>query len=184
MMDQNDDYALLAASRDGDREAFASLYALHQRRVNSIALNFFGGDADRAAEVVQRVFVKLFGNPTAFRGDSQFTTWIYRVTVNACIDERRRFSRFFGLEDYFGLAETKPGPDDRFDRREVAIQVRSAIATLRPRYRLPLILKYVEDLSYREISEVLDISVGTVSSRLNRGHSMLAKKLAHLRGEI
>ncbi len=184
MIESRDESDLLAEFKNGNREAFGALYDRHRRRVFSIAVNYFGGDSERAGDVVQQVFLKLFRNSAGFRGEAEFTTWLYRVTVNACIDEQRKFGRFFGLEDFFGLADGRIRHDERFQQMQISQQVQKAIATLKPEYRSPLVLKYTEGLSYQEIAEVLEISIGTVSSRLNRGHAMLAKKLAHLRGEV
>lgn len=181
MFETSDERDLLADFKNGDRGAFETLYVLHRRRVFSIAVNYFGGDRERAGDVVQQVFLKLFRNPSGFRGEAEFTTWIYRVTINACIDEHRKSRRFLGLDDFLGLADRRIRHDERFQQLQVSEQVRKAIATLKPEYRSLLVLKYSEGLSYQEIAEVLNISIGTVSSRLNRGHTMLARKLAHLK---
>src|SRR4030095_6667541 len=95
---------LIADCRKGRRDAMQALFTAHQRRVYSIALNFFGGDADKAADVTQQVFLKLF-TKMSFRGDAEFTTWLYRMTVNACIDESRKGRRLFGLADWFTAVE-------------------------------------------------------------------------------
>jgi RNA polymerase sigma-70 factor (ECF subfamily) len=112
------------------------------------------------------------------------TTWIYRLTVNACIDEQRRTRRFFSIENFFGESRARKTPDEKFERRELADEVQKAVGELKPKFRLPILLKYSEGLSYEEIARVLDCSIGTVGSRLNRGHKMLAQKLKHLKGEI
>ncbi len=179
---QND---LIAECRKGNREAMHALFMEHQRRVYSIALSFFGGDSDRASDVTQQVFLKIF-TKMSFRGDAEFTTWLYRMTVNACIDETRKVRRLFGLADWFTVAEpvVKTSLDEKIRLREIAAEVQTVIGSLEPKYRLPLVLKYVEELSYQEIADVLDCSIGTVSSRLNRGHKMVAAKLEHLRGEV
>lgn len=179
---QND---LIAECRQGSREAMKALYMAHQRRVYSIALNFFGGDADKASDVTQQVFLKIF-TKLNFRGDSEFTTWLYRMTVNACIDEARKGRRLFGLADWFVSDEPRAQSslDERIRAREVTREVQAVLVSLKPKFRIPLVLKYVEELSYREISEVLDCSIGTVSSRLSRGHKILAAKLQHLKGEV
>lgn len=176
---------LIVECRNGNREAMHTLFVEHQRRVFSIALNFFGGNADNASDVTQQVFLKLFTKMN-YRGDAEFTTWLYRMTVNACIDETRKARRWFGLADWFTVAEpvVKTSLDEKIRSREIAAEVQAVIGSLKPKYRLPLVLKYVEDLSYREIADVLECSIGTVSSRLNRGHKMLAAKLEHLRSEI
>lgn len=175
---------LLAECKNGSCEAFEALYNLHQRRVFSVALNYFGGDIDKAGDITQQVFLKFFTLNADFRGESEFTTWLYRVTINACIDEQRKTRRFFGLEDFFGLADTKMKQEDRFQQKEISDEVQKVVATLKPKFRLPILLKYVEGLSYDEIAKVLDCSIGTVSSRLNRGHKLLAQKLGHLKGEV
>ena len=175
---------LLADCKNGDREAFETLYNLHQRKVFSIALNFFGGDIDKASDVTQQVFLKIFTRLSDFRGQSEFTTWLYRITINSCIDEQRKNRRFFGLPDFFGLADTKMKTDEKLQQKEISAEVQAVMASLKPKFRLPILLKYVEGLSYDEIAKVLDCSIGTVSSRLNRGHKMLANKLGHLKGEI
>lgn len=176
---------LVAEIGRGNREAMHRLFVTHQRRVFSIALNFFGGDADKAADVTQQVFLKLFTKMN-YRGDAEFTTWIYRLTVNACIDETRRARRLFGLADWFSASEpqAKISLDEEIRSREIASEVQAVLGSLKPKFRVPLLLKYVEGLSYQEIACVLDCSIGTVSSRLSRGHKMLAAKLEHLRNEI
>lgn len=175
---------LLNECRKGNREAFESLYLLHQKKVFSIALNFFGGDYDKAQDITQQVFLKLFTKFSEFRGESELTTWIYRITVNSCLDEHRKTSRFFNLSDFLGLPDKRIKPDKKIQKEQISDEVQRVLGTLKPKFRLPLLLKYVEDLSYEEISKVLECSIGTVSSRLNRGHKMLASKLGHLKGQI
>jgi RNA polymerase sigma-70 factor (ECF subfamily) len=175
---------LLAECKNGNRRAFELLYRAHQRRVFSVALHFFGGNRAAAEDVTQAVFLKIYNKITDFRGASEFTTWVYRMTVNACIDEQRKTRRFFSIEIFFGEFRDKRTPDEKFERREVSSEVQKAIGELKPKYRLPILLKYSEGLSYEEIARVLDCSIGTIASRLNRGHKMLAQKLKHLKGEI
>ncbi len=175
---------LLAECKNGNRKAFESLFLANQRKVFSVALNFFGGNRELAEDVSQQVFLKIFNKIADFRGDAEFTTWIYRMTVNACIDEQRKTRRFFSIENFFGEFRTRKTQDEKFERREVSDEVQKAIATLKMKFRLPILLRYSEDLSYEEIAKVLDCSIGTVSSRLNRGHKMLAQKLGHLKSEI
>ena len=175
---------LLADCRNGDREAFESLYADHQKRVFSVALNFFGGHRELAEDVTQQVFLKILSKIGEFQGRSEFTTWLYRITVNACLDEQRKTRRFLSLENVFGFFGTKKTQDEKVLRKEIGGEIRQAVAKLKPKFRLPILLKYVEGLSYQEIAEILDCSAGTVASRLNRGHRMLADRLGHLKSEI
>jgi len=173
---------LIAECRRGDRAAMRSLYVEHQRRVYSIALNYFGGDVGKAEDVTQQVFLKIFTS-MSFRGDSEFTTWLYRMTVNACIDETRKGRRWSVLGDWF-TDDKSESIDDDIRSGEISKQVQRVVGSLKPEYRLPVVLKYVEGMSYQQIGEVLGCSIGTVSSRLNRAHKLLAGKLEHLRGEV
>jgi len=176
---------LLAACRAGDREAMRSLYLSNQRRVFSVAINYFGGDTDRAEDITQRVFLKLL-TKLDFRGDAEFTTWLYRITVNECIDEARKASRFLDITKLFGPTQTGAGCVQQLlaENNEIGGLVTGEVAKLKPKYRLPIVLKYVEGLSYHEIANVLELSIGTVSSRLNRGLKMLEKRLGYLRGSF
>jgi RNA polymerase sigma-70 factor, ECF subfamily len=184
MTEKETEQDLLAECRNGSRRAFELLYRANQRRVFSVALNFFGGNREMAEDITQQVFLKIFNKIRDFRAEAELTTWIYRMTINACIDEQRKTRRFFSIENFFGEFRTKTTPDEKFQRRETADKVQAAIGELKPKFRLPILLKYSEGLSYEEIAKVLDCSIGTVSSRLSRGHKMLAEKLKHLKGEI
>ncbi len=176
---------LLAACRNGDREAMHDLYVGNQRRVFSVALNYFGGNRELAEDITQKVFLKLL-TKLDFRGDSEFTTWLYRITVNACTDEARRMNRFVDLSGVFTFGELRGRAVQQLmaETSEISASVQREVAKLRPKLREPIVLKYVEGLSYQEIAEVLDCSIGTVASRLNRGHKQLAAGLGHLRGEV
>lgn len=177
---------LLAQCRNGSREAMQMLFVENQRRVFSVALNFFGGNDELAKDITQQVFLKLLTKLGAYRGEAEFTTWLYRITVNTCVDETRKLRRFLNFGEFFGPAEPSimHGQVERIHSREISGEVQRAIAGLKPKFRLPILLKYTEGLSYAEIAEVLECSIGTVSSRLNRGHKMLAGKLGHLKNEV
>ena len=175
---------ILEACRRGDREAFRALYEAHKDRVYSIAFHFFHADADAAAEVTQQVFLKLMREVTRFRGDAAFSTWLYRLVVNACVDRSRRHRHETPAQDSVAL-ETLASPlashDEILARRQVADSVQQAIASLPAKLRAAILLRYFEDLSYSEIAGALNCSMGTVASRLNRGHRLLARKLAPMR---
>jgi RNA polymerase sigma-70 factor (ECF subfamily) len=176
---------VIQACQQGDREAFRLLFEAYRDRVFSIACYSLGDEAG-ADDVTQEIFVKLFTCIGQFRGESEFTTWLYRLVINLCLDERRRRRRFLPVEEFTPMSKavhTKPA-ETRYERREIAGSVREAIGGLKPKMRLPILLKYIEGLSYEEIAAVLGCSKGTVASRLNRAHKALAKKLGHLRGEL
>lgn len=178
------DKNLITACQRGDREAFRELFEVYQDRVFSIALHY-SGERAVASDITQQVFLKLFSCITQFRQDAEFTTWLYRLVVNICLDERRRGKRFVAIEED-GLIEvrSKENIEESFSRGEVSGSVQAAIRELSPNLRLPILLKYVEGLSYDEIALALNCSSGTVASRMNRGHKALAKRLAHLQSVI
>jgi len=182
------DARVVESCQQGDREAFRLLFETHKDKVYSIALYFFGGDAALASDITQQVFLKLFTRIGQFRRQSEFTTWLYRLTTNTCIDEQRRRRRFTPLPETQAAPPvphaTLPAAEARFMQLEIADSVRDAIATLKPKLRIAILLKYFEELSYEEIAEVLDCSKGTVASRLHRGHSILAERLGHLRANV
>lgn len=180
------DKRVIEACQAGDREAFRVLFETYKDRVFSIAVYSFGGDETAASDVSQQIFLKLMTSIGQFRGDSAFTTWLYRLVVNACIDEQRKRRRFlpFGESKPMSRIEERRPQEKRYARVEIAGSVQAAINQLTPKLRMAILLKYVEDLSYEEIASVLDCSKGTVASRLNRGHQALARKLVHLRNEV
>jgi RNA polymerase sigma-70 factor (ECF subfamily) len=177
--------AVIEACKQGDRAAFHTLFETYKDRVYSIALHY-SGDQSLAKDVTQQVFLKLFSSIGQFRYQAEFTTWLYRIVANACVDEQRKLKRFVPFAEGFELKNMfEDGPqEDNYVRRQIADSVQSAIATLSPKLRLPILLKYVEGLSYEEIAKTLNCSMGTVASRLNRGHKELARKLGHLRGAV
>ena len=177
---------VIKACQQGDREAFRLLFEAYKDKVFSIAVYSCGGDETNAGDITQQIFLKLMTNINQFRGESQFTTWLYRMVANACIDEQRKRKRLFPFaESPAGTkVELKRPQEQRYAKLELAGSVRQAIAELKPKFRLPILLKYVEELSYEEIASVLNCSKGTVASRLNRGHKELARRLAHLRDQV
>jgi RNA polymerase sigma-70 factor (ECF subfamily) len=175
------DGQVIKACQDGDRDAFRLLFEAYKDRVFSIAV-YSLGDRSVADDVTQQIFLKLFSAIRQFRGDSEFTTWLYRMVVNACHDERRRSKRTVALvTTVVESPHVKKPQESQYARQEMAAVVQTAIGQLKPRFRMPILLRYVEGLSYEEIAEVMGCSKGTVASRLNRGHTELAQRLAHLR---
>jgi len=173
---------VIEACQRGERDAFRVLFETYKDKVYSIALYSIGGDKSVAEDVTQQIFLKLFTAIQQFRGDSEFTTWLYRLVVNACMDERRKRRRLLPWGDSFASAPTYQKPQEKqYAQVEIAEAVQLAIGELKPKFRLPILLKYVEGLSYEEIASVMGCSKGTVASRLNRGHGQLAKQLGHLR---
>jgi RNA polymerase sigma-70 factor (ECF subfamily) len=199
MNELHNEERLIEACRQGDRESFRQLFELHKDRVWSIALHFIGEEA-AARDITQQVFLKLFTAINHFRGEAGFSTWLYRMTVNACLDEQRRRRRFLSLDIFrtddelnhmekqqareVEQATRQLAQEDHHSQLELSAAVKSAVRQLKPKLRIAILLKYFEGLSYEEMASVLGCSAGTVASRLNRGHKELARKLQHLRDEI
>jgi RNA polymerase sigma-70 factor (ECF subfamily) len=145
--------------------------------VYSFALRF-SGDPSRAADITQDVFLKLYSRLHEFRGESRFETWLYRIVANACIDEQRRRKPWLNALNILDFTFHQPATQEKnLIREQAAESVRKAISKLSPTLRVPVLLRYMEDLSYDDIGEVLNISPGTVASRLNRAHKILEQKL-------
>lgn len=175
---------IVDACRRGDRDALRALYEAYKDRVYSIALCFFHGDAATAGDVTQQVFLKLIRGMSNYRGDSAFSTWLHRIVVNACVDRSRR-ARTEPLPAepalLSAMADSAASHEELAAQGELSRSVQEAIASLPPKLRSAILLRYFDDLSYLEMAAALNCSIGTVSSRLSRGHHLLAKKLAPLR---
>ena len=175
--------AIIESCRSGDRDAFRALYDMYKDQVYSISLYFFHGDPAVAGDITQQVFLKLITNIGQFRGDAEFSTWLYRLVVNACMDAARRYKPGAAISDRHLEALTAPdSPEEDYARTQMATSVRAAVSTLPPKFRIAVLLRYFEDLSYEQMSKALNCSMGTVASRLNRGHKILAERLKNLGG--
>jgi RNA polymerase sigma-70 factor (ECF subfamily) len=169
---------IIRSCRLGDRDAFRELYDVYKDRVYSISLYFFHGDRAVASDVTQQVFLKLMTTIGQFRGDAEFSTWLYRLVVNACMDAARRRKSDAAISERSGMAHGDPGSqEEEFARAQMAKAVRAAVSALPPKFRIAVLLRYFNDLSYEEMAKALHCSMGTVASRLSRGHKMLAERL-------
>src|SRR5947207_5999225 len=108
---------VIQACQQGDREAFRLLFEAYKDRVFSIACYSLGNES-AADDVTQEIFVKLFTRIGQFRGDSEFTTWLYRLVINSCLDERRKQKRFLPVEEFTPMAVHRKPPETRYERRE------------------------------------------------------------------
>ena len=176
--------AIIDSCRSGERDAFRALYDWYKDRVYSIALYFFHGDHTLAGDVTQEVFLKLMTNIGQFRGDAEFSTWLYRLVVNACMDTARRRSVAAVVSSQASVdAFAGPGTQEEdYAREQMGESVRAAVSALPPKFRIAVLLRYFEDLSYEQMAKTLHCSMGTVASRLSRGHKMHAEKLKGLIG--
>jgi RNA polymerase sigma-70 factor (ECF subfamily) len=180
---------LVLELRAGAESAYETLIQRFEQPVFNLVSRIMDDPAD-AADVVQEVFLKVFRNIGSFRRDSSLKTWIYRIAVNEARNHRRWFSRHrrqevgldaepgetHGYQDW--LADPGRSPYETALDHETHALIEAALAKVNPKFRAALVLREMEGLSYEEISEILDISLGTVKSRILRGRDALRKHLA------
>ncbi|MEQ1565984.1 MAG: sigma-70 family RNA polymerase sigma factor [Myxococcota bacterium] len=183
------DAELVRRFKDGDRSAFAELVRRYQDRVYTLCLRWMG-DANVAEEVAQDVFLALYRSLPGFRGDAQLSTWVYRVVVNHCKNRRlyRRRRQMDHHEPLEGersddgperqIAHEGPGTDASSHANQAEALLNEALALLDEEQRRIIVLREVQDLSYEEIADLLELPRGTVKSRLHRARSELATVLA------
>ncbi|HLJ49567.1 MAG TPA: sigma-70 family RNA polymerase sigma factor [Bryobacteraceae bacterium] len=183
----NDEDALISALRSGAEEAYESLILKYQQPVYNLVYRLVNDAAD-ANDVVQEVFLKIFRNIRNFRGGSSLKTWIYRIAVNEAHNQRRWFSRHqrpeigFVAEDSQGphelnFPDTGRSPFDLAVNEEARELLEEALGKLNPKFRTAVVLRDIEELSYEEIAAVLELSLGTVKSRIMRGRETLRRTL-------
>lgn len=172
-----DEKQLIDLALKGDRAAFTELVRVNQDRLFASMLQVTGSP-DEAEEVVQEAFIRAFIKLDTFQGNSQFFTWLYRIAFNSALTRRRRqrvkvsldfFREHNGLE----VSDQGDGVDEPMLRRERIVMVRAAMQTLSEEHRSILVLREMQDHSYEEIAGILDISIGTVRSRLSRARYQL-----------
>jgi RNA polymerase sigma-70 factor, ECF subfamily len=161
----------------GDRGAFAILVERHERRVFNLALRMTGREED-ARDATQDAFLTALRKLSSFRGEAAFTTWMHRVTVNACYDLLRKRQRNPLLDRGGDFQHLEPPPaPDHSDDTSLSIDVQRALRRVPPDFRIVMVLHDVQDLPQDEVAAILGIPVGTVKSRLHRGRVALAKAL-------
>ena len=175
-----DEKHILARARRGDLHAFEELVRLYEKRVYAVALRSSGSPED-AADITQEVFLRAWRSIESFRGDSGFSTWLFRITMNLCVDFARHKHaqpqtqpRGIGEEDSERpIPDTAPTPEEHLDNRELGRELAAALDEVSEEHRRIVLLRDVSGLSYTEIAEVLEISEGTVKSRLSRARIAL-----------
>ncbi|MGI5350056.1 RNA polymerase sigma factor SigM [Streptomyces sp. CA-250714] len=183
-----DDKELLARHVAGDPEAFGELVRRHRDRLWAVALRTLG-DREEAADAVQDALVSAYRAAHTFRGQSAVTTWLHRITVNACLDRARKAaSRRATLTDDTERMEQLMEPHESaaapVERQDVQQQVVTALSELPVEQRAALVLVDMQGYPVAEAAEVLDVAVGTVKSRCARGRARLLPLVSHLRTGI
>ena len=175
MMEEKD---LIRRAAQGDADAFRQMVETYQTPAYRLAARMCGPDS--AEDVTQEAFLAAWRALPEFRGDCRFSTWLYRLVSNAAIDclRREKKHRDTGDVDDLELPDGGPSPQELAERSDTRDAVRRALDRLSPEHRQVLLLRFMQELDYGEIARALNVSEGTVKSRINRAKSKLREVLA------
>ena len=190
------DVNLVKRVRNGDKDAFRELVEKYQRKAFSIAFGMVN-NRDDAMDLVQEAFLKAYRNLQRFQGSSSFYTWLYRIVVNVCIDHIRKtgkrvivdyddqIGREGGVEGEERIRPSTLGfdPSKVYGRQELLEQIGRALDSLSPIHKEAIILREIQGLSYQEMADVMNVSKGTVMSRLHHARKNLQEKLVDYAGD-
>lgn len=171
---------LLERIQNGDKKAFAELVSEYEKPIYRICYRFFGNEED-SLDAVQEVFIKVYRYIGKFEGKSSLKTWIYRIAANTCITafekKKKEKEGFFKVFSNWFNSFYQASPEDQVIEQETSLlnvkTVTEKLSDLPEIYRMPVILKDIEGFSMDKISEILEIPLGTVKSRINRGRAIL-----------
>ncbi len=182
-----EDRALVERAQTGDKNAFRKLVERHQRRAFAIAIGLLRDEND-AREIVQEAFLRVYRSLDKFQGGSSFFTWLYRIVTNLAIDHMRKPARReqelidgSGQDDEPPMQLVSPGdadPGELIRRREIAERIQKALDALPPYHRTVILMREVEGMSYQEMAEAMNVSKGTIMSRLFHARQKLQRTLA------
>ena len=181
MADSSEITILIQKAQKGDTNAFGTLVASYEKFIFNVACKMFSNSED-ASDIAQEALIKAYKNIDKFDFNSSFSTWLYRITVNACIDEmrRRKGRESFSIDaedEESGLAvqieDTSLGAEERVIQNETVSEVRAAIDKLSEEHKTVIILRDLQDMTYEQVAQTLDLSIGTVKSRLARARKSL-----------
>ncbi|MCJ8008743.1 RNA polymerase sigma factor SigW [Lederbergia wuyishanensis] len=173
----------------GDQEAFGEIVELFKDKVFQLCYRMLG-NRHEAEDIAQEAFVRAYVNIHSFNQSRKFSTWLYRIATNLCIDRiRKKKPDYFldaelagteGLTMYSQIAAEGKSPDSEVETMELQEIVQREILRLPDKYRVVIVLRYIDDLSLNEISEVLEMPLGTVKTRIHRAREALRKQLNNL----
>jgi RNA polymerase sigma-70 factor (ECF subfamily) len=186
-----DDAALIRRCQRGDAQAMNELIQAYQKHVFNVAFRL-SNNYDDAQDIAQEAFIRVFNSIGNFRGDANFTTWLYRIVTNVFLDERKkqRVRDHGSLDEYMELEDSSvarqiedpsPGPEAAVEQRERHEVVGQAVLQLPENQRVMIALYHFQGLSYEEIAAIMQLPIGTVKSRLNRARLALKEKLGAAR---
>ena len=168
------DFALVERCRKGDRRALEALILEYQRPVYNVAWRILG-NPDDAADASQAAFLKAFENLDRYDPSYKFFSWIYRIAINESINLRKRKRELQLLDENQPAADA--GPDSRAEARGLSQSIQDGLMALTDDYRTVMVLRHFSDLSYREISDILEIPEKTVKSRLYSARQLMKDRL-------
>lgn len=183
---EEDDIELIRRIQKGDEGAFEEIVRRYSNRIINLATQIMGSQDD-GWDIAQEVFISVWRNIKSFNTDKNFYPWIRKITINACYEELRKRKRHIesSLDDVeddepsIDLPDKTYSPEDIFDEIELKEVVEKALNSLPEHYRVTLWLRIIENLSYEEIAETLNINIGTVKSRLNMARKLMQDKLKY-----
>ncbi|WP_291350732.1 sigma-70 family RNA polymerase sigma factor [Desulfosporosinus sp.] len=171
------DEELIQAILAGNGEGYADIVERYQTGLFRTAY-YYTQNVEDARDLTQDIFIKAYNNLTVFRQGSAFSTWLYRIAVNHCLDWcRKKKPQYVEASCFDNLCTEEDSPEDLFLQQEIASEVQTAVASLPPIYSTVLILYYFQDFSPQQIAEITDAPKRTVETRLFRGRKMLREKL-------
>lgn len=178
------DEVLIQQARKGSQQAFSQLVQRHQGSVYSLCYRMVGNPAE-AEDLAQEAFLRLYRSLDSFKAGGRLRPWLHRITANVCMDQLRRRREATLPLDELMASENGPSthrrdelPEDAYLSRETRLDVQQALLRLPGEYRVALVLRYLEDLSYQEIAEALGVTLSTVETRIFRAKKMLGRILA------
>jgi RNA polymerase sigma-70 factor (ECF subfamily) len=177
-----DEAITIRRAQNGDGTALEELLLAYEKKVYSIAYRLMGSEAD-AADMAQESLIKIYRSTRGFKGEASFSSWVYRLTVNTCMDGLRRRKRApisleYACESGMPFEDTAAGtPETHALSLERSEDIHKAIGMLSAEHKAVVVLRDITGLSYEEISDSLKISVGTVKSRISRGRQRLKELL-------
>jgi RNA polymerase sigma-70 factor, ECF subfamily len=165
----------------GQTDAFEILIRRHEKTIFNLVYRMLG-DYDEAAEVSQEAFLSAYRAIGTFRGDSNFSTWLYRIALNHATTRRKtlntRQQRNVSMENTEPVSDPQPGPAETMEKKEIRERVQQALNSLEPDDATVILLRDLQDVPYEEVARVLEIPIGTVKSRLHRARQALKAELS------
>ena len=175
------DAACVRRLQRGDINAFEVLVRRHEKAIFNLVYRMLG-DYDDAAEISQEVFLSAYRAIGQFRGEANFSTWLYRIAVNHASTRRKstnsRQKRLVPLDGGEMIDEAQIGPSETLEKKELRERVQRALNELEPEDATVILLRDLQDIPYEEVARMLEIPVGTVKSRLHRARQALKARLA------